>query len=258
MTLLTQADGEYARTQLDNGCATMERLLHGLLDAKGRVAEEVHTLRKLGKSLRGGFSLFQLKGAAREIQGIGRLLSGPRDAVSRLNTWQKLDWEKELSVSQAILSLLDQHTHSAARRPPQQTIEWCHERITEARKSLLELPPEILEKTTRAGAKGLQRNLRNCFSTLDLRDEENFHDARKALKAVMGATGFLPPRADVPDPQIAAIADQLGDENDLATLSKWLRQHGFTEKFAAGLWKRIEKTRRALRKQIIAGAEGLF
>ena len=84
---------QFAKDRLAGGCDTMRQRLHGLLDAKGRVAEEVHAIRKLGKSLRGGFSLFRLeKSAALEIQAIGRLLAGPRDAVSRLKTWNKLGW----------------------------------------------------------------------------------------------------------------------------------------------------------------------
>lgn len=258
MTILTQSDAEFARSQLDSGCNAMAQLLDGLLDSKGRVAEEVHAIRKLGKSLRGGFSLFQLKDAACEIQVIGRLLSGPRDAVSRLKTWRKLDWENEQAVSKAIFGLLDQHTHSAARRPPQETIEWCQERVGEARKALMELPVESLEKVTQTGAKRLQKKVRIRFSSLDSRHEEDFHDARKALKAFMGAAGFLPERAEHLDPKLAEIADLLGDENDLATLSDWLAEHGFTEKFAPGLWKLIKKNRRAMRKRVIADADDLF
>ncbi len=258
MTTLTQSDAEFARARLDDGCAAMAQLLHGLLDSKGRVAEEVHAIRKLGKSLRGGFSLFQLKDAGREIQAIGRLLSAPRDAVSRLKTWQKLDWETDLIVSKAIFGLLDQHTHSAARRPPLETIEWCQERIGVARQTLLELPAESLESITREGAKRLQKKLRSRFAALELRNEEAFHDARKALKACIGAAGFLPEREVPLDAEMAEIADLLGDENDLATLSEWLIEHGFTEKFAGELWKLIKKNRRALRKQVITAAKILF
>lgn len=258
MTSPTQSDAEFARSQLDNACRTMVQLLDGLLDSKGRIAEEVHAIRKLGKSLRGGFSLLQLKDAACEIQVIGRLLSGPRDAVSRLKTWQKLSWENDQTVSKAIFGLLDQHTHSAARRPPRETIEWCNERVAEARKALMELPVESLEKITRNGAKRLQKKMRGRFASLDSRNEEDFHNCRKALKAFMGAAGFLPKQTEPLNPKFAEIADLLGDENDLATLSDWLAEHGFTAKFAPGLWKLIRKNRRALRKQVISDMSGLF
>lgn len=258
MTNITQTDAEFARAQLDHGCAAMSQLLQGLLDSKGRVAEEVHAIRKLGKSLRGGFSLFQLKDAGSEIQAIGRLLSAPRDSVSRLKTWQKLEWKNDQSVSKAIFSLLDQHTHSAARRPPLETIEWCQERINKARQMLSELPEESLGATAREGMKRLQKKVRIRFASLKSRNEEDFHDARKALKAFMGAAGFLPSQAESPDPGMMEIADRLGDENDLATLSDWLNEHGFTQNFAEDLWELIKKTRRGMRKKIIADADGLF
>jgi hypothetical protein len=64
---------EQTRERLKAGCETMKQLLTGLLDSKGKVAEEVHAIRKLGKSLRGGFSLFRLeKSSSLEIQAIGR------------------------------------------------------------------------------------------------------------------------------------------------------------------------------------------
>ena len=119
MAAPSEDHARFAREQLASGCDTMARLLVGLIDSKGRVAEEVHAIRKLGKSLRGGFSLFRLgKSSAKEIQAIGRLLSGPRDAVSRLNTWHKLAWNDDASATAAIVGLLDQQTHTAARRPP--------------------------------------------------------------------------------------------------------------------------------------------
>src|SRR5687768_18434084 len=119
MNSLSEDDARFAREQLAAGCDTMEHLLAGLLDSKGRVAEEIHVLRKLGKSLRGGFALFRLgRTSAREVQAIGRLLSGPRDAVSRLNTWNKLGWKGDAPAAAAIVGLLDLQTHSAARRPP--------------------------------------------------------------------------------------------------------------------------------------------
>ena len=112
-----------ARERLTTHCESMKQQLLGLLDSKGRVAEEIHAIRKLGKSLRGGFSLFRLgKSAALEIQAIGRLLSGPRDAVSRLNTWNKLGWVGDPGICAAIAGLLDQQTHSAARENLQRKV----------------------------------------------------------------------------------------------------------------------------------------
>lgn len=237
----------------------MEQLLIGLLDSKGRVAEEVHAIRKLGKTLRGGFSLFRLgKTSAREIQAIGRLLSGPRDAVSRLSTWKKLGWDADASSAAAILGLLDQQTYSAARKPPQETISWCIERVNAARKELEELPQDKLAERIDKGIKKLQKQVCKRCGRLDHRGEENFHDARKALKAYLGALGFLPEGAVVLDTKMTDLAEILGDENDLATLSAWLEEHGFTTDFVPSLWEKVEKSRNKLRKQAIQDATQLI
>ena len=44
MSHLNEQDARFAREQLAKGCDTMERLLHGLLDTKGRIAEQVHAI----------------------------------------------------------------------------------------------------------------------------------------------------------------------------------------------------------------------
>ncbi len=256
MSALTEQHACFAREQLASGCDRMARLLVGLLDSKGRVAEDVHAIRKLGKSLRGGFTLFRLgKNSANEIQAIGRLLSGPRDAVSRLNTWRKLAWQGDASASAAITGLLEQQTHSAARRPPPETITWCIERITAARVNLDELPLEDLPARLELGLKKLGRQVAKRCRIPDHRGEEDFHDARKALKAYLGALGFLPAGTVAPDPKMSELAELLGDENDLATLSDWLEEHGFTPVFVPTLWQRLTESRQHLRKNALRDAE---
>ncbi len=258
MNPINEADANFAKAQLTQGCDTMERLLAGLLDSKGRVAEEVHAIRKLGKSLRGGFSLFGLrKSSAQEIQAIGRLLSGPRDAVSRLGTWQKIGWDEDAAAVSAICGLLDQQTHSAARRPPPETIAWCHERVVAARENLLAVPPENLAAHLTAGIQKLGKQVVKRCRKLNDPSEEDFHDTRKSLKAYLGALGFLPEEAAAPQPEMAGLAELLGDENDLATLSTWLEEHGFTSRFVPGLWKKMKASRQKLRKQAMADATAL-
>ena len=248
----SNAEARFAREQLMAGCATMERLLRGLVESKGRVAEKVHAIRKLGKSLRGGFLVFQLgKTSSREIQAIGRLLSGSRDAVSRLGTWQKLAWVGDDSAAVAIVGLLEQQTRTAARRPPTETIDWCIERLTAARKNLNALAPEDLADRLLPGFEKLRKQVTKRCHHLDHREEEDFHDARKALKAYLGALGFLPEGRIQLDPNVSELAELLGDENDLATLSSWLEAHGFTANFVPSLWEKLAETRCALRKQAI-------
>lgn len=253
MISLTDEDAQLASQRLAGSCNLMEQLLHSLLDAKGRVAEEVHAIRKLGKSMRGGFSLFRLgHNSSKEIQAIGRLLSGPRDAVSRFSTWDKLAWEGDAAA--AIHGLLEQQTHSAARRPPAETIAWCVARVTAARQNLLELPQPELAARISTGLKKLDKQVTKRCKRLKHDGEEDFHDARKALKAYLGALGFLPEGTMTLDAKTLDLPEILGDENDLATLATWLDQHGFTRNFVPTLWKKLEKSRSQLRKRAIRDA----
>lgn len=240
-----------AREGLASGCGMMKQLLAGLLDSKGKVAEEVHAIRKLGKSLRGGFSLFKLeKSSALEIQAIGRLLSNSRDAVSRFNTWNKLAWQEDPSVAAAIGQLLEQQTHSAARRPPPETIDWCLARVDAALGELGALPEENAAGALAKRIHKLQvRAYKRCGKLNNLR-EEDFHEARKAVKALLGAAGFLPEGVIPLDSKFHDLAELLGDENDLATLSVWLEDHGFTKRFAPDLWKSLIAARRKIQGQV--------
>jgi hypothetical protein len=250
-----EATSLLARERLTADCTKMKDLLAGLLDAKGKVAEEIHAIRKLGKSLRGGFALFLLgKSAALEIQAIGRLLSGPRDAVSRLNTWNKLGWVGDPGISAAIAGLLDQQTHSAARRPPPETIAWCVDRVSTALDELQSLPAEHLPERIAKGLAKLEKRALTRCRKLDHQDEEDFHQARKAVKAWLGAIGFLPENSVKADPVLHELAEQLGDENDLATLGTWLDSHGFTRRFAPELWSAIKTSRRRLQRKAIKQA----
>jgi hypothetical protein len=252
MSFLTDSDARFAREQLAGGCERMEHLLRGLLDTRGRVAEEVHATRKLGKSLRGGFALFGLgQSSAREIQAIGRLLSGPRDAVSRLSTWKKVGWSGDAPAAAAIVALLEQLTHSAARRPPPETVAWCVERVRSARRNLEELPSEPLAGQLAAGLAKLDRQVVKRCRKLEREGKEDFHDARKALKAYLGALGFLPAGLVPLDPKLTELPELLGDENDLATLSEWLEKHGFTAELVPGLWDKLKRLRQQLRSDVI-------
>lgn len=242
----------HVREKLEAGCGTMKHLLTGLLDSKGKVAEEVHSIRKLGKSLRGGFSLFRLeKSSSLEIQAIGRLLSGPRDAVSRCNTWNKLAWDEDPASAAAIGLLLEQQTHSAARRPPPETIDWCLARVEAALAELISLPPDNLERILAKSLGKLTRKAIKRCRKLGRHGWADFHEARKALKAVLGAAGFLPDEAVSLDPLFHDLAERLGDENDLSTLSVWLVDHGFSERFAPGLWKTLGTARRTVQRRLI-------
>lgn len=247
-----------ARERLTTHCESMKALLIGLLDSKGKVSEEIHAIRKLGKSLRGGFSLFRLgKSAALEIQAIGRLLSGPRDAVSRFNTWNKLGWVGDPGIYAAIAGLLEQQTHSAARRPPPETIAWCVDRVSAALDELQCLPADNLPERISKGLAKLEKKALARCRKLEPRAVENFHEARKAVKAWLGAIVFVPDESVKADPLLPVLAETLGDENDLATLSGWLESHGFTARFAPDLWKTIAAARQNLQRQAIMDTDRL-
>jgi hypothetical protein len=236
----------------------MERLLHGLLLPDGQIAEEVHAIRKLGKSLRGGFTLFRLrKTSAKEIQAVGRLLSAPRDAVSRLGTWKKLGWQEDAAAAAVIAALLELQTHSAAQQAPPEVITWCVERVVAARRDLQELPPENMADRLAQGISKLGKQVASRCKKLEQPGEEDFHDARKALKAYLGAVGFLREGAVALDVKMLELSELLGDENDLTTLSNWLLAHGFTPHFVPGLWKKLERTRGKLHKKALRDARHL-
>jgi len=245
-----------ARKRLVERCSEMETLLTGLLRPRARVDRDVRLIRKLGKSLRGGCALLGLDSTAgREIQAIGRLLGGQRDAVSRLDTWRRLRWNDDSAVAAAITGLLTQQRCEAGQRPPPAAIGWALGRLRTAREILAaeDSSPAPLNKKLRNLHKQM---LKRCRGMKNLRPED-FHEARKALKAWVGAVAFLP---DAP-PEAAAIdklGGILGRENDLAMLEAWLDGHGFTAKLVPGLWQAIRKQRRARQSRAVKKAGRLF
>ncbi len=258
MNLPQEADARFIRERLAISCFSLHQLLVDLYGAQGKVAANVHAIRKLGKSLRGGFALFQLKkSSAAKIQAIGRLLSGRRDAVSRLHTWSRLAWNHDPRVAAAITGLLEQQTHSASQRPPPPAIDWCIDHISVAQHELQAMPEENLAGQIARGLHMLERKTLKRCRKLEHRADKDFHQARKALKAWLGAIGFLPEGMVPHDPQLNELAELLGDENDLATLSAWLQRHGFTQVLIPELWQTLQGARRNLQHQAIKQAAQL-
>lgn len=249
------ASASAVRDNLIAGCVNMKRLLPGLRDSQGRVAEEIHAIRKLGKSLRGGLVLFRMeKSAGLEIQCIGRLLSGSRDAVSRSSTWNKIAWDGDPGMAAAIIGLLEIQVATASRRPAEATVDWCLGRVDAAIAALQALDEAEIVRRLSIGTKKLEQRALKRTHRLSHRNPEDFHEARKSLKAWLGAADFLPPGLP-PVPEIYAdLAEVLGDENDIATLSHWLERHGFTRKIAPDLHQVLAKKRREIQKVIIRKA----
>jgi hypothetical protein len=86
---------------------------------------------------------------------------------------------------------------------------------------------------------------------LNRQKNEDFHEARKAVKALLGAVGFLPADTISIDPHYEKLAELLGDENDLATLSDWLEAHGFSQRFVPDLWLTLDHAIQKLRRHVI-------
>ncbi|MES2996195.1 MAG: CHAD domain-containing protein [Verrucomicrobiota bacterium] len=252
MQVFANESAALAREKLSTACVEMKRLLDALRDPHhGRVADEIHAIRKQGKILRGGFELFRLKPTAgREIQAIGRLLSGSRDAVSRCSTWRKLDVSGDEQTVAAIAALLEQQIHISTRRPPEVSINWCHARVDAAMELLDSLPARELPERVSKGWKKLQRRARKLCHSLERRNEHRFHEARKALKAWSGAAVFLTDEHPLKEPA-PALMEELGDENDLTVLAAWLRTHGFTPRFAPGVWDILEQKQNKLRRHLV-------
>ncbi len=243
------------RTRLTEDCAELERLLSGLPGADEKVPEQIHAIRKLGKSLRGGFSLIGLQNTAgREIQAVGRLLSTTRDATSRRNTWKRLEWNEQPETANAITRLLDQETE--CHRPPAESIAWCAARAAEARAILDALDEETLSRRARSGVAKLRRKVKKRSRNLGSRDDCEFHETRKALKAYLGALKYLP-KESAPPAGVEQLANLLGDENDLATFSAWLDGHGFSARLVPDLWKHLLKRTRKVHRKAIRSAKKL-
>ena len=252
MNALNACIAAAARDRVLAGCDTLRQQLRGLSGTGEGLSKKVHDLRRFGKAVRGGCALFLLQDSAgREIQAIGRLLSGTRDALSRRQTWLRLDWDADAALAKAIRSLLYQESRAVIRPYPPQAIAWCLDRVDVAQQPLRELPPGDLAETLRKGLTRLQHRVFRRCGRLEQGGVADFHAARKAAKAWLGALGFLPEGLVPSDPALEQAAKWLGDENDLATLSEWLLNHGFTDRFAAGLWKTLRASRRKLQRRVI-------
>lgn len=250
----TKLDTQFARDQLLERCHEMQDRIVAVNAPGADVPREVHAIRQLGKALRGGFAAFQLeKTAAAEIQAIGRLFSEPRDTVSRLNTWKHLVWVDAPEISSAVGCLLARQVSQSAHQPPHEAMQWCLTRADLARKCLSDVSEKQLRARCRKGIKRISANLAKQSAPLINSKKTEHHEARKAIKAWLGACQVFPDHLLLADPALEAIADSLGRENDLFTLGAWLRRHGFTRRLVPSLWKQIDlkgtKLRRKIRKR---------
>lgn len=223
----------------------MLKRLGGLLDAKGKVADETHALRKLGKSLRGGLVLIEApKSAVRAVSAVGRLLGAPRDSISRQTTWRRLglaegSHAEERSVA-AIGALLDHYATAATRRPPEPVVAWAEVRLRHAVAALAAIPAEELDDRIRDGKHRLARRVLRRLKAVEKKPEVvQLHDLRKAIKAWLGALHHL---NEKPASELVECADILGDINDLYVLGAWLSERGFTLELAPIPWRALKES----------------
>lgn len=248
-----------ARERLAEECARMEQMLAEVPLPGGPAAADIHAIRKLAKSLRGGLALIGLKrNAARDIQAVGRLFGSARDAASRRHTWERLGWNDDPAAALAIGHLLDQQARAADRQPPAESIDWCRQRVALAQGKVRDLEADELPDRLSKGFKKIRRGLRKKLGALDRRGGQAYHDARKAVKAYLGARDYMVADSTTVDPRLVELAEVLGDENDLATLAAWLRGHGFTKRHVPGLWNKLVGKKHQLRKAAARDAAAIL
>lgn len=251
------ADFAGARAALIAACGEMEDRLRGLVDSHGRVADEIHQLRKLGKRLRGGLAMIgEPKPCIRWISVIGRMLGGSRDAVVRAKTWHSLGVDSTAAgaVEAAIRDLLELESDASIRRPPQAVIDWSLAAVGQIKGRLESHSPEETARKACEGASLLRRRLkRRLKRTLERVENEDFHDCRKAAKAWLGGMSIVAPSLPLPGKEeTEKLAGNLGDENDLEVLAAWLTSRGFSPATAKSAWKVLRKRQEKVRRRSIS------
>jgi CHAD domain-containing protein len=246
-----------ARAALLAACEEMEKRLTGLLDSHGRIADEVHQIRKLGKRLRGGLAMVgEAKPCLRWIAVIGRMLGGSRDAGVRAKTWKGLGVESTATgaIEAAISGLLELAADAAVRRPPQGVIDWSLAAVAQVKSRVEACTQEELAKRAAKGAAQLKRRFKKRLKqALQRVQNEDFHECRKAAKAWLGGLSLVAPDLPLAGKEEAdKLAGNLGDENDLEVLATWLEEHGFSQATAKTPWKVLRRTQEKIRRRSIS------
>ncbi|MCW1925965.1 CHAD domain-containing protein [Luteolibacter arcticus] len=246
-----------ARAAIIAACSDMERLLGGLNDSHGRVADEIHQTRKAGKKLRGALVMTgEPKPCIRWIAVIGRMLGGSRDATVRVKTWHGLGiaTPSANSAEAAVAALLDLEAQASNRRPPQAVIDWSLAALGQVKGRLEAQTDEEVAKAAEHGAAKLERQLRKRLKhALQRVSNEDFHDCRKAVKAWLGGMALAAPGVELPAKEEAdKLASNLGDENDLEVLADWLDARGFSPSICPAAWKVLRKRQEKIRRRSIS------
>ena len=252
-----EAEFSDARTALLAACDEMEDRLRGLVDSEGKVADEIHQLRKLGKRLRGALAMIgEPKPCIRWIAVIGRMLGGSRDAGVRAKTWRSLGVESTAagSVETAIRDLLDSEADASIRKPPGGVIDWSLAAVKQVKARIESQSEEEVAAKASKGSALLRRRLkRRLKKALDRVTNEDFHDCRKAAKAWLGGLSIVAPSLAVPaKDETDKLCGNLGEENDLEVLAAWLETRGFSPATAKTPWKVLRKRQEKIRRRSIS------
>ena len=241
-----------ARGNLIHACSEMERMLAGLDDVPG-VAEQIHEVRKLGKRLRGGLTVIgEAKPCIRWIAVIGQMLGGSRDAAVRVKTWKSLGIETAAPAcaEAAIQSLLELEAHAASLRPPREVVDWSLAALGQVKARLEARTDEEVAQLAEKGVQHLKKQLKKRLKrTLQRVDNQDFHDCRKAAKSWLGGLSLVAPELEIPGKDEAKkLADNLGDENDLEVLARWMTERNFTRAVTRIAWKYLLKRQERIRR----------
>ena len=244
-------EAQIVQDQLLAACSHCESLLHRLVAPDASVCDLIHQLRKLGKSLRGGIAMCKLDPHALDhLQAIGRMFSDARDSFVRLQTWDALNWHEDAIAYAAITAALEAQLDASSSPPSPAMIDWCLMLLGPVTDTIRSAPIELMAQALAIGIQQQDELIAKRCLQLQSKHPERFHRCRKAIKARLGGLDYLP----CPQPELKAtykpLSDQLGEENDLATLAHWLDHHGFSQKLLPSLWCALKDKQRALQQEI--------
>lgn len=224
--------------RLDPAIETCRQALAALSDRQQDPVENIHTLRKNGKRLRGGLELLGApEPVLQELRDLGRLLSVARDSTVRVLTMRALckrageavqaDPEFGVAMRQLVAE------SKLGGTPPAAVREFTRDR--------LESVVEWLQDASFGGSKGVAKRMRRLITRARARLKviagkpkrlEDYHETRKAVKALLGAAQFLFSEPEAALHREMRRLDRLGEDlgwvQDLDVLGEWLDDHGLT------------------------------
>lgn len=224
--------------RLDPVIETCRQALAGLAVRRQEVVESIHLLRKNGKRLRGGLELLGApEPVITELRDLGRILGLARDSWVRVQTLEALceragngvkgDPDFEVAMRQIRFEA------KLGGTPPAAVRHFVGDR--------LDTVVDWLEGAGFGGSGGVAKRMRCLIDRARSRlkviggkpkELEDYHETRKAVKALLGAAQFL---FDDPEPamrrelkRLDRLGEDLGWVQDLDVLDDWLDHRGLT------------------------------